>query len=45
MLIASSYLYALSLRWWGTAAYYAYRAYGDTTVLNHAIATWQHVSN
>ncbi|KAI0094828.1 glycoside hydrolase [Irpex rosettiformis] len=31
--------------WWATAAYYAYRAYGDTTVLNHAIDTWTHVSN
>ena len=31
--------------WWATAAYYAYRAYGDTTVLNHAIDTWTHVYN
>ncbi|KAG0696120.1 endo-1,6-alpha-mannosidase [Suillus ampliporus] len=31
--------------WWATAAYYGYRAYGDPNLLNHAIATWQHVSN
>ncbi|KAI0676443.1 endo-1,6-alpha-mannosidase [Trametes maxima] len=30
--------------WWATAAYYAFRAYGDTNALNQAIATWQHVS-
>lgn len=29
--------------WWATAAYYAYRAYGDTVMLNNAISTWQHV--
>ncbi|KAG2341871.1 endo-1,6-alpha-mannosidase [Suillus weaverae] len=31
--------------WWATAAYYGYRAYGNPNLLNHAIATWQHVSN
>ncbi|KAG1775154.1 endo-1,6-alpha-mannosidase [Suillus placidus] len=31
--------------WWATAAYYGYRAYGNLNLLNHAIATWQHVSN
>jgi hypothetical protein len=38
------YQYNDDAMWWGTAAYYAYRAYGDTTLLNHAIDTWQHVS-
>ncbi|KAH7928605.1 Six-hairpin glycosidase, partial [Leucogyrophana mollusca] len=31
--------------WWATAAYYAYRAYGDSNLLDHAIATWTHVTN
>ncbi|KIJ61602.1 glycoside hydrolase family 76 protein [Hydnomerulius pinastri MD-312] len=31
--------------WWAQAAYYAYRAYGDTNLLNHAISCWQHISN
>ncbi|EIW78461.1 endo-1,6-alpha-mannosidase [Coniophora puteana RWD-64-598 SS2] len=31
--------------WWATAAYYGYRAYGDQNLLNHAVATWSHVSN
>ncbi|GLB43346.1 putative glycoside hydrolase family 76 protein [Lyophyllum shimeji] len=31
--------------WWAQAALYAYRAYGDTTLLNNAIATWNHVTN
>ncbi|TRM68594.1 glycoside hydrolase family 76 protein [Schizophyllum amplum] len=30
--------------WWATAAYYAYRAYGDSTLLNYAITTWEHIS-
>ncbi|KAI0750298.1 hypothetical protein C8Q80DRAFT_1353554 [Daedaleopsis nitida] len=30
--------------WWATAAYYAYRAYGDTNLLNHAIDVWTRVS-
>jgi hypothetical protein len=30
--------------WWATAAVYAYRAYNDTNLLNHAITTWNHVS-
>ncbi|KIJ65237.1 hypothetical protein HYDPIDRAFT_111167 [Hydnomerulius pinastri MD-312] len=29
--------------WWATAAYYAYRAYGDKNLLSHAIKTWEHV--
>lgn len=32
------------LSWWATAAFYAYRAYGDATLLSHAIATWNHVT-
>ncbi|KAF8993436.1 hypothetical protein BDQ17DRAFT_1368327 [Cyathus striatus] len=31
--------------WWAQAAVYAYRAYGDTNLLSHAVATWNHVSN
>jgi hypothetical protein len=31
-------------QWWATAAYYAYRAYGDKSLLDHAVATWNHVS-
>ena len=31
-------------RWWATAAYYGYRAYGDQGLLDHAIKTWEHVS-
>ncbi|KAF9564882.1 endo-1,6-alpha-mannosidase [Agrocybe pediades] len=30
--------------WWATAAYYAYRAYGDTTLLADAVATWNAVT-
>ncbi|KAL1663147.1 glycoside hydrolase family 76 protein [Schizophyllum commune] len=30
--------------WWATAAYYAYRAYGDQELLNNAITTWNHLS-
>lgn len=30
--------------WWATAAVYAYRAYHDTSLLSHAIAVWEHVS-
>ncbi|KAF5367312.1 hypothetical protein D9757_010100 [Collybiopsis confluens] len=30
--------------WWGTAAYYAYRAYGNQNLLSMAVATWNHVS-
>jgi hypothetical protein len=42
----SSYLTTdLTLRsGWGTAAYYAYRAYGDKNLLNHTIANWNYVS-
>ncbi|KAJ3545383.1 hypothetical protein NMY22_g2460 [Coprinellus aureogranulatus] len=29
--------------WWATASYYAYRAYGDNNLLNHAIDTWNAV--
>ncbi|KAJ3992205.1 endo-1,6-alpha-mannosidase [Lentinula boryana] len=31
--------------WWATAAYYAYRAYGDSSMLSMAVTTWNHVSN
>ncbi|KZP29485.1 hypothetical protein FIBSPDRAFT_988790 [Athelia psychrophila] len=31
--------------WWGSAAYYAYRAYDDSGMLANAVATWNHVSN
>ncbi|TFK51956.1 endo-1,6-alpha-mannosidase [Heliocybe sulcata] len=31
-------------QWWATAAYYGYRAYGDSNLLQHAIDTWNHVS-
>ncbi|THG95207.1 hypothetical protein EW026_g6407 [Hermanssonia centrifuga] len=34
----------LVLRWWATAAVYAYRAYGDTNLLAHAVAVWNHVT-
>ncbi|KAI0717506.1 glycoside hydrolase family 76 protein [Cerioporus squamosus] len=30
--------------WWATASYYAYRAYGDRNILQHAIDTWNAVS-
>jgi hypothetical protein len=30
--------------WFATAAFYAFRAYNDTNLLNHAIDTWKHVS-
>lgn len=30
--------------WWGTAAYYAFRAYGDKAMLDHATDTWTEVS-
>jgi hypothetical protein len=30
--------------WWSTAAFYAYRAYGDKDMLNGAIDSWKHVS-
>ncbi|KAE9399367.1 endo-1,6-alpha-mannosidase [Gymnopus androsaceus JB14] len=30
--------------WWATAAYYAYRAYGNKDALSMAVATWTHVS-
>lgn len=29
--------------WWATAAYYAYRAYGDKNLLSHAVQTWEHI--
>ncbi|KAJ3977497.1 endo-1,6-alpha-mannosidase [Lentinula raphanica] len=31
--------------WWATAAYYAYRAYGNSSMLSMAVTTWNHVSN
>ncbi|KAK0457383.1 endo-1,6-alpha-mannosidase [Desarmillaria tabescens] len=31
--------------WWAQAAIYAYRSYGNDTLLQHAIDTWTHVSN
>ncbi|KAH7877292.1 endo-1,6-alpha-mannosidase [Lentinula edodes] len=31
--------------WWATASYYAYRAYGDSTMLSMAVAIWTRVSN
>jgi hypothetical protein len=31
-------------QWFATAAFYAYRAYGDKNLLNHTIANWDHVS-
>ncbi|KAF5352189.1 hypothetical protein D9758_009255 [Tetrapyrgos nigripes] len=30
--------------WWATSAFYAYKAYGDSTHLSYAISTWQYVS-
>ncbi|KAH9836681.1 endo-1,6-alpha-mannosidase [Rhodofomes roseus] len=41
---ADQYGYNDDAMWWATAAYYAYRAYGNTDMLTHAIKTWQHVS-
>ncbi|KZP18307.1 glycoside hydrolase family 76 protein [Athelia psychrophila] len=32
-------------QWWGSAAYYAYRAYDDSGMLANAVATWNHVSS
>ncbi|CAK5283627.1 unnamed protein product [Mycena citricolor] len=29
--------------WWATAAIYAHRAYGDATMLSHAVTVWNHV--
>ena len=29
--------------WWATAAYYAYRAYGDENLLDHVVQTWEHI--
>ncbi|KAF9011017.1 hypothetical protein BDZ89DRAFT_1143338 [Hymenopellis radicata] len=31
--------------WWAQSAVYAYRAYGDNNLLQHAIDVWNHVSN
>ncbi|KAF8199040.1 glycosyl hydrolase family 76-domain-containing protein [Pholiota molesta] len=31
-------------KWWATAAIYGSKAYGNTQLLNNAIATWNHVS-
>ncbi|KAF5360085.1 hypothetical protein D9758_007579 [Tetrapyrgos nigripes] len=31
-------------QWWATSAFYAFRAYGDSNLLSHAVATWNHVS-
>jgi len=33
-----------SSRWWATASYYAYRAYGDSALLANAVATWNAVT-
>ncbi|KAJ6580792.1 endo-1,6-alpha-mannosidase [Mycena capillaripes] len=30
--------------WWAQAALYAYRAYGDTNMLSHAVDVWTHVT-
>ncbi|KAJ7663970.1 endo-1,6-alpha-mannosidase [Mycena polygramma] len=30
--------------WWAQAALYAYRAYGDTNLLAHAVDVWNHVT-
>ncbi|KAF7974112.1 hypothetical protein HWV62_13315 [Athelia sp. TMB] len=30
--------------WWATAAYYGWRAYKNTNLLAHAVATWNHVT-
>jgi len=30
--------------WWAQAALYGYRAYGDTTLLAHAVDVWTHVT-
>ncbi|KAJ7902488.1 endo-1,6-alpha-mannosidase [Mycena leptocephala] len=30
--------------WWAQAALYAYRAYGDTNLLSHAVDVWTHVT-
>ncbi|KAH9939620.1 glycoside hydrolase family 76 protein [Epithele typhae] len=30
--------------WWATAAYYGFRAYGDTNLLSHAEDVWTHVN-
>ncbi|KAJ7261979.1 endo-1,6-alpha-mannosidase [Mycena rebaudengoi] len=30
--------------WWAQAALYGYRAYGDTTLLAHAVDVWNHVT-
>jgi len=38
-----STLYNDDALWWATAAYYAYRAYGDENLLSHAIQTWEHI--
>ncbi|KAI9573886.1 glycoside hydrolase [Boletus coccyginus] len=38
-----STLYNDDALWWATAAYYAYRAYGDENLLTHAIQTWEHI--
>ncbi|PBK98862.1 endo-1,6-alpha-mannosidase [Armillaria gallica] len=31
--------------WWAQAAVYAHRAYGNDTLLQHAVDTWTHVTN
>ncbi|KAF5380750.1 hypothetical protein D9757_007144 [Collybiopsis confluens] len=41
---ASCFRYNDDAMWWATAAYYAYRAYGNKTLLSMAAATWAHVS-
>ncbi|KAG6846667.1 hypothetical protein H0H93_012549, partial [Arthromyces matolae] len=30
--------------WWAQASIYAYEAYGNSTLLDHAVATWEHVT-
>jgi len=32
-------------QWWAQAALYAYKAYGDSTMLDNAITTWNHITN
>ncbi|RDX51561.1 endo-1,6-alpha-mannosidase [Lentinus brumalis] len=42
--VFSEYAHFDQFGWWGTASYYAYRAYGDRNLLQHAIDTWSAVS-
>jgi len=38
-----STLYNDDALWWATAAYYAYRVYGNENLLSHVIQTWEHI--